>query len=210
LFGRYRLALQTTARHLNDAALGWVQAALDKNPLLGEERYRIHPDLALLDLGDGKLYKILIEDGFTRWHEAMLERENWIALENILREFRDVCAANQITPIVLYIPSSSHIYAQFSTSASGGNWLTIRDKEVASQKNTEMAVTRLVQSVGLDFVSSSSILERGAKEGKLLYFPLDPHWNSEGTDLVANYVADYLKNKYASHATSSDVEVHRP
>ena len=120
LFGRYWLALQTTARHINEAAVDWVQAELDKNPLLGEERYRIHPDLALLDLGDGKLEKINIADGFTRWHDAMVEQENWVALENILREFRDVCAAHQITPIVLYVPSSSHIYAQFSTSASGG------------------------------------------------------------------------------------------
>jgi hypothetical protein len=154
----------------------------------------------LLDLGDGKPDKMLISDGFTRWHEAMLERDNWIALENILREFKDVCATHQITPIVLYVPSSSHIYAQFSTRASGENWLAIRESEVASKEKTENPVTRLAQSVGLDFVSSSSILERSAKEGKLLYFPLDPHWNSEGTELVANYVADYLRTRYLSHA----------
>ena len=200
LYGRYRLALQTTARHVNEAVLEWVQAALDKNPLLGEERYRIHPDIALLDLGDGKLEKINIADGFTRWHDAMVEQENWVALENILREFRDVCAAHQITPIVLYVPSSSHIYAQFSTSASGGNWLAIREGEVAAKKNTEQQVGRQVQSLGLEFVSLSPILERRAKEGRLLYFPLDPHWNSEGTELVATYVADYFKTKYLSSA----------
>jgi hypothetical protein len=200
LFGRYWLALQTTARHINEAALDWVQAALDKNPLLGEERYRIHPDLALLDLGDGKLEKIYIGDGFTRWHGPMVEQENWVALENILREFRDVCAAHQITPIVLYVPSSSHVYAQFSTSASGGNWLAIREREVAAKKDTEQQVSRRVQSLGLEFVSLSPILERGAKEGRLLYFPLDPHWNSEGTELVAAYVADYFKTMYLSSA----------
>ena len=61
-------------------------------------------------------------------------------------------------------------------------------------------VTRRVQSLGLEFVSLSPILERGAKEGRLLYFPLDPHWNSEGTELVADYVADYFKTKYLSSA----------
>ena len=200
LIGRYRLALQTTARHLNEAALDRVKAALDKNPLLGKERYKIHPDLALLDLGDGKLEKILIADGFMRWHEAMLERENWVALKNLLHEFREICAAHQITPIVLYVPSSSHIYAQFSTKASGGNWLAIRESEVAAKDDTEHQVSRLVQSLGVDFVSLSPILETGAKEGKLLYFPLDPHWNSEGTELVATYVADYFKTKYLSSA----------
>jgi hypothetical protein len=200
LFGRYWLALQTTARHLNEAALDWVQATLDKNPLLGEDRYRIHPDVALLHLGDGKLDKIHIADGFTRWHEAMSERENWVALESLLREFREVCAAHQITPIVLYVPSSSHIYAQFSTKASGGNWLAIRESEVAAKDDTEQQVSRLVQSLGVDFVSLSPILETGAKEGNLLYFPLDPHWNSEGTELVATYVADYFKTKYLSSA----------
>jgi PAS domain S-box-containing protein len=200
LLRRYGLALRTTARQLNKAALLRVQAAFDKNPLLGEERSRIHPDLALLDLGAGKLDKMLIDDGFTRWREAMFERENWLALENILREFREVCAAHHITPIVLYIPSSSHIYAQFSTSASGGNWLALRETEIASKENTENAIRSLVQAVGLDFLSSSAILERGAKEGKLLYFPLDPHWTPEGTELVANYVADYLKTRYLSSA----------
>ena len=46
--------------HLNKPALQWVQAALDKNPLLGEERYKIHPDIAVLDLGAGKQDKIHI------------------------------------------------------------------------------------------------------------------------------------------------------
>ena len=60
-----------------------------------------------------------------------------------------------------------------------------------------------MESLGLDFISLSSILERGAKEGKLLYFPLDPHWNSEGTELVATYVAEYFKTKYFSLQISS-------
>ena len=82
----------------------------------------------------------------------------------------------------------------------GGNWLAIREGEVAAKKNTEQQVGRRVQSLGLEFVSLSPILERRAKEGRLLYFPLDPHWNSEGTELVATYVADYFKTKYLSSA----------
>ena len=146
---RYWLALRTIANQANAAALVMIQMVLDENPLLGEEKYKIHPDLAVVDLGNGKQHKIHIADSTTRLQEAMSVQENWVALERILREFKDLCATHQIMPIVLYIPSPSHVYAQFTTRESGGNWLLIREREIAARKDAENAVGRLVHSAGI-------------------------------------------------------------
>lgn len=201
--GRYWLALKTTAQQLNQAAFDWLQIGLGNNPLVEDERDKIHPDLAVIDLGHGRLHKIYIADHHTRSREALSEPENWAVLESILHEFSDISAAHHITPIVLYIPSASHIYAQFSTDASGGNWLAIREREIGVRKETENAVARLVQSAGVDFISLSPVLERGAREGELLYFQLDQHWNFAGTQLAAAYVADVLKNDFQVKAVTA-------
>jgi PAS domain S-box-containing protein len=196
LFGRYSMAVQTTVQQFSEAGLAWVHLMMDGNPLLGEEADKIHPDVALLELGNGKLEKMLIDDSFTRLHEAISERENWAVLESLIREFKDLCAAQQITPIFVYIPSPSHIYAQFSTDRSGASWLAIREREVAAKEGTEKAVSRLVQSAGVDFVTLTPILEQEAKKGKLLYLNVDPHWNAAGTEVAAGDIADYLKRNH--------------
>jgi SGNH hydrolase-like domain, acetyltransferase AlgX len=52
--------------------------------------------------------------------------------------------------------------------------------------------------VGLDFISLRPFLERAAKEGDLLYYQLDAHWNSKGREIAAAFVADVLKSNYLS------------
>jgi PAS domain S-box-containing protein len=197
-FGRYWLALKTTRDHLGGVSLLFVQSMLDKNPLLGEDRYKIHPDLAELNLGPGKLERILLPDSSTRYFETTRDKENWIALEQILREFRDVSKANQITPVVLYVPAPARVYAPFSTEHSGKNWLALREQEIDNQDVIENQVIRIVESLDLDFISLSPVFEREAKDGKLLYYHLDPHWNSEGRAIAAAFVADVLRSQSAA------------
>jgi PAS domain S-box-containing protein len=197
-FGRYWLALKTAADHMGEVSLLFVQSMLDKNPLLGEDRYNIHPDLAELNLGPGKRERILLPDSSTRYFETALDKGNWMALQRILRDFRDVSKANQITPVVLYVPAPARVYAPFSTADSGKNWLAMREREIANQDVIENEVIRIVQSLDLDFISLSPVFEREAKYGKLLYYHLDPHWNSEGRAVAAAFVADVLRSQSAA------------
>jgi PAS domain S-box-containing protein len=203
-FGRYWLALKTIGDHIGEVSLVLVQSILDKNPLLGEGRYRIHPDLAELNLGDGQIDRILLPDSSTRYFETMSGEENWLALEGILREFRDVSRANQITPIVLYVPAPARIYAPFSTEQSGQNWLAMRGREIANKDFVESKVIRIVKSLDLGFISLSPVFERVAKDGKLLYYHLDPHWNSEGREIAAAVVADLLRSQYLPSSSVQD------
>jgi hypothetical protein len=183
---------------MGEVSLLFVQSMLDKNPLLGEDRYKIHPDLAQLNLGPGKTERILLPDSSTRYFETTLDKENWIALERILREFSDVSKANQITPVVLYVPAPARVYAPVSTADSGKNWLALREREIGNKDVIENQVIRIVESLDLDFISLSPVFEREAKDGKLLYYHLDPHWNSEGRAVAAAFVADVLRSQSAA------------
>jgi SGNH hydrolase-like domain, acetyltransferase AlgX len=196
-FGRYWLALTTTVRQVNELAFVAVQVALDKNPLIRDKKSDIHPDLALLDLGDGKPHKINLAETSTLLPNVMVEEENRLGLERILHDFKNISLSQQIIPIVLYVPSPAHVYAQFSTEGSGGKWLAIRDREIRTKENAEEAVARLVSAMGIDFISLSPMLEGAASHGRLLYLELDPHWNSEGRELAAAFVANTLKSRYS-------------
>jgi hypothetical protein len=56
----------------------------------------------------------------------------------------------------------------------------------------------MAKELDLDLISLTPTLEEAASRGKMLYYPLDPHWNPEGTELAASYVADVLKSRYIS------------
>ena len=201
LLSRYWVALTTTASHLSKRGLTSVTAALDEYSL--GEKFRIHPDLAVLKLADGQPYEIKLADTAARYPGEILQRQNWIALEQILRDFKDVCETHQIKPVVLYIPSASHIYAEFSTEASGAHWLAMRNREIATKKDIENAFTHLAQSVGVESISLSAIFEQRAREGNLLYYRLDPHWNAAGREVAAAFVADLLRARYFSASVNS-------
>jgi len=61
----------------------------------------------------------------------------------------------------------------------------------------------LAQSVGIESISLSTIFEQRAREGNLLYYRLDPHWNAAGREVAAAFVADLLRARYFSASVNS-------
>jgi PAS domain S-box-containing protein len=174
-----------------------IQLALYRMAEAGGYSEAIHPDLASLDIGDNKNYRVLFIDRVnTRPAAEMLRTKEWQAFKAILNEFKQVCAENKIVPVIMYIPTPVHIYGQYSTKASGKNWLGVRDKQIAAKENTERAVQELAYELKIDFISLSPVFEGAAKEGKLLYMQLDSHWNSEGREIAADFVANALKSTF--------------
>src|SRR5262249_34135778 len=127
--------------------------------------------------------------------QDLLQSEELGELRNILTEFKRICVENNIVPIFMYIPIAAHIYAEYSTESSGANWLKIRQEQIAIKANTEDAVLRLVEDVDIAFIDLTPVFESAAKDGKLLYYPFDSHWNSEGRAVAATVVAEILKHK---------------
>ncbi len=207
LFRRYAVAAAQTAAYVKERAGKeiWlaVQAALATIDAGRGNGRPIHPDLAVLKMGNN-YHTVLLSGVFwdTRSTDDMLKTEEWQVLKKILDEFRDVCAENKIIPIIVYIPTNVHIYAEYSTEQSGRNWRRMRDEQIAAQGDTESAMRHLSQELNIDLISLTPVFKLAAEQGRLLYYPFDSHWNSDGKELAASFVADVLKLKYPAASNS--------
>src|SRR5262249_39340954 len=99
-----------------------------------------------------------------------------------------VSEQNAIKPIIMYIPSTAHIYAQYSTEESGENWLKIRRQEVAAKANMEDAMVRVSNELHIKLARLTPVFEAAAREGKMLYYPFDTNWNQTGREFVSTFM----------------------
>jgi hypothetical protein len=103
----------------------------------------------------------------------------------------------------LYIPTALQVYAPYTTQASGGQWLAVRDRQIAVRHNTELAMKVVADESGVELISLTSVFEHAAEEGKMVYYALDAHWNAEGREIAARFVADVLKNRFLVPSSKS-------
>jgi hypothetical protein len=191
---RYWAALDTAAVSIWRMVRLPIDLTLDNVAHNGGYGSEIHPSLGLLQLAGGSHEPMLFVDRLNanESSEEMLKKEEWRELERVLIEFKRVSAERGIVPIIVYIPSAAHIYAQFSTEASGHAWLRLRERQIAAKKNTVEAFKRLAQTLAIEVIDLSPHLEAIAKE-KLLYHRLDSHWTAEGREAAAAFVAAELR-----------------
>lgn len=166
--------------------LGWYGpfqylSVFERYGLKQEPKYALFCFFEGNDIGDIHEY--------LKWKEG---GDYWNALKEILRRFKVVSSLNRVIPIVVFIPSTVHIYAPYSVLPSGARWLKIRDAQISSKSNTETAVMRLLAQVGIRTISLTASFEEAANKGRFLYYDFDTHWNSEGREIAASYVAAKL------------------
>ena len=75
--------------------------------------------------------------------------------------------------------------------------LAVRDQQIAVRENIEKAITVLANESRVDFITLTPVFNQAAAEGKMLYYPLDTHWNAEGREIAARFVAAALKKRYS-------------
>ena len=195
-FRRYLAALDATVSSVQKSFRSSRALVLHKIALARGYAHQVHPDIAILDLQGNRYPKLFIDKFMAATSEEMLRHAEFVALAGVLSEFKHVCQANGITPMVLYIPTAAHVYAKYSTPASGSNWLRVLKTQIAASDHTEDAVSALVRETGVDFLSLTAVFRRAAGEGRMLYYPLDAHWNSEGRELAARFVAQTVRSRY--------------
>jgi hypothetical protein len=149
-------------------------------------------DLVILKVGDRTITTVLKYKNETRTPKELWHVNEWVHLKDVLGQLKALCAENDVTPMVVFIPSTAHIYAEYSTHESGANWLSIRDQQIAAKDNVETALSVLCQQMNIEIVSLSSAFSHAASLGRLLYYPFDSHWNSEGRQVAAMVLADKL------------------
>jgi len=193
-FNRYTEMLVETARHIQKVAVAMAYDLLEKLNMYGSRP--VHPDVVVVEIGKKATYKMLFIDRLIpESAEEILASNNGRHLKEILIEFKELCVRNKIVPLIMFIPSAAHIYAQYSTEMSGRNWLKVRADQIAAKQNVQHAISTLARALDIELIDLSHSFESAAKDGKMLYRPLSTHWNSEGMEVAARIVKGALEPK---------------
>jgi hypothetical protein len=187
---RYVLAMKETARFAMRTGSLTIQTAF-----AGKHHWPngIHPDIAVLRLGNETHKVFFAYRNDLRPPDKIQSSPEWQALTRILQEFKAVSNANGIVPVVVFIPTAAHIYTGYSTAQSGVNWLRIRDAQMRARANVEESMIRLTRELQIRLIDLVPALDLAASNGRLLYYPFDTHWNSEGRQVAAEVVAKAIE-----------------
>ena len=203
-FPRYRIALQQVWQMLTSGC--WTALQLGFQRIVGSEL--VHPDVALLRLPNNVTETIFFADRhWARSTDDLLRSPEWRALEKVLVAFKQISEENQIVPLMVYIPVATEIYAEYSTLESGANWLGLRESYIATSSSNEEAARKLAANVGIELISLLPAFKRAARQGELVYYRLDSHWNAEGREIAATVTAEALK---ARSKASKDPDIAKP
>jgi hypothetical protein len=195
LWRRYAAAVGATTVEFKKMVASVGDVLLQKFAMIRGYAPRIHPDVAMLNLNGRLAPKLFIDKAPDMTVDQMLATEEFQAIRKFFSEFRELCRANRITPLILYIPTALQVYAPYTAQASGAQWLAVRDRQIALRRNTELAIKVVADESGVDLISLTPVFGRAAAEGKLVYYALDAHWNAEGREIAARFVADVLKKR---------------
>jgi hypothetical protein len=192
-FVRYAIALADTGASLRDT----IAKRLAPQALRGAPD-EIHPDLGVIRVGAQPVPMV-----FAYWNpagsaEQLLATEEWQALHALMTEFRDLCRASGILPVLLYLPTKSQVYAEYATARSGRRVLQAVARQHPIRTNMVEAITTLAQRVELPLINLLPYFEQQAEVGRLLYYPFDTHWNAEGIQAAAEYIWRELQPRLAA------------
>jgi len=187
-FVRYARALADTGTYLRETIA--QRLARPPQPVAPGE---IHPQLGVIQVGAQAVPMV-----FGDWNpegsaEQLLATAEWQALHALLTEFHDLCRAEGILPVLLYIPSKSQVYAAYATAHSGHQFLQAAARQHPIRTNMVTAITTLAQRVELPLINLLPYFEQHAEAGRLLFYPFDTHWNGEGIQAAAAYIWQALQ-----------------
>jgi hypothetical protein len=192
IFQRYWYVLSQTIQVFKSSL--WMGLQMVAKRILNQNY--VYPEVAILNLG-AKEYKTVFVDPLpTDPPEKLLRTEEWTQLRNVLNEFKKVSEQNRIIPFIVYIPTTAHIYADYSTKKSGKYWLAVRDEQIAAKRNMENAMAALAKELKIELINLVPVYEAAAKDGTMVYDIFDTHWSLEGRQLAARAAADLLKSRY--------------
>jgi SGNH hydrolase-like domain, acetyltransferase AlgX len=153
----------------------------------------IHPGLGVIRIGKME-HKMKV----TGWDlegspEQLLASREWQTLRSLLAAYQQLCRENGIQPILVYIPSKIEVYADYATANSGQGFKHKLEKHYPYRNNASEAITILSKELNLSLVNLLPYFKRLTEQGELLYHPFDGHWNMDGTNAAAKFIAMALR-----------------
>jgi hypothetical protein len=181
-FRRYLNAFMDSGEAIYVAAEKWW---------LRRPGHPLDPDLGVFRVGT-KDVRMKLEPDFwnpTESPEQLLASDPWRELSSLLAEVRQLSLANGITPIVVYIPTTIQVYGRQFTG-EGGSFVQEKMKtQVQFESNEADALGALTSQKEIRYINLLPIFQCLAARGNVLYYLVDPHWNREGREAAAEYLA---------------------
>jgi hypothetical protein len=196
LWRRYIAAISSTFVQTTKAARAIDEVALARLATIRGYAPQTHPEMAVINLNDRVYPKLFVDKLPELTVDKLRDTEEFRTIERFFTRFREVCQQNGIAPIIVYIPTALQVYAPYTTLGSGSEWLHLRDRQLAVRQNTESAIKGIAEKSRLEFISLTPLFEAAAAKGIMLYYALDEHWNSEGREIAADYIARLLKERF--------------
>jgi acetyltransferase AlgX (SGNH hydrolase-like protein) len=150
-----------------------------------------NPDMGVFRLGNEDVRMKFDSDYWnpTETPQQLLSSDPWRELGTLIADFRKLSEANGITPVILYIPAAIQVYGRRFTG-QGGSFVQEKMKnQVQFESNEAEASATLAAQNEIRYINLLPVFQCLAARGKLLYYPFDTHWNREGREAAAEYVA---------------------
>jgi len=201
---KFTTAFSQTFKYLQDESWLLAETALLK-PFGHDAYFRSLPaDLASVRLPTNRTFPIaFIDKQNTQSSGEIQKTENWKEFKALLIKFKKICVEHRIAPIILFIPTAAHIYAEHSTDQSGANWLKIRDQQIGAKANLETAIVRLSGDLSIKYLSLTPAFQTAARSGLQLFDSFSVHMTSQGTEVGGAYVARALQSETIADAVKT-------
>ena len=186
-FARYSLAISDT--------LSFLFESLEKNfdSLETSDRdVRLKNQSGVIRVGE---QDVLMTIG--NWNkkipsEQMMNSKEWVRLQTLLLEFKEMAHNKGIKPLILYLPTKIEVYGSQFTGAGGQRFKKLIHSQLIYETNTATCLSKIVKKLDIPFLNLLPYFQKLSREGELLYYPFDTHWNVEGRKAAAIILSQYF------------------
>jgi hypothetical protein len=112
-------------------------------------------------------------------------QRGWELTEAALQEATELAQRHNATLVVIFIPSREHVYWPFIKDI-------LTEVTVAQLDETESRLASICSQLGIPYLNLLPGFRTYSSKGKMLYFPSDGHWNSDGHKLAASIIFNFL------------------
>jgi len=141
--------------------------------------------------------------------ETMRSQRGWALCREALREMKGLCREIGATLAVLYIPTKERVYLPLlrgrftaeavhkSVAAYHSEVKTMKPEAFeaalfANMDETERAVGEFCRNEGIPYFDLTPSFRQAARQGEMIYFPYDSHWNGLGNEIAADQAGVFL------------------
>jgi len=143
--------------------------------------------------------------------DKVRSQPGWPLCQDALREMKETCEKAGATFVLVYIPTKEHVYlpllrnqftpeavhdfvAAYHTEAKAMGPDEFEAALYANMDATERVVEDFCRTQQIAFCDLTAPFRQAARQGQLIYFAFDSHWNAVGNQIAADTIERFLRD----------------